>query len=63
MKVEVSLAAYTRVEYTKEIEVPDDATDAEIDEAARQVHENTDGGEYTADNDYWEDAPVEWSKQ
>lgn len=62
MKIEVNLVAYTRMDYYKEIEVPDDATEAEIDAAARQVQENTDGGEYSSDNEYWDEQPVEWCK-
>lgn len=62
MKIEVNLVAYTRMDYYKEIEVPDDATEAEIDAAARQVQENTDGGEYASDNEYWAEQPVEWCK-
>lgn len=63
MKIKVNLVAYTRVDYYEEIDVPDTATDEEIDAIVQQVQERTDGGEYTEDNDYWDEQPPEWSKQ
>ncbi len=54
MKLRVHLSALTRVECEKVIEVPDDTKERDFPEIARREYDNTDGGDYTEDNDYWE---------
>ena len=52
--VEVQLSARTRVEYTEVVEVPIDISPAEMNELMDKRYANVDGGEYTADPEYWE---------
>lgn len=62
MKVRINLAAITRMEYSEEIEVPDDTTDAKLDDLLEERYDKVDGGEYTDDNDYWEKGYCRWEK-
>lgn len=61
-KIVVSLVAYTRVEWSGVVEVPDDATRKEIDDIAQQVELHVDGGDYMDDNEYWEQGETRWEK-
>jgi hypothetical protein len=53
-KVEIRLAALTRVEYTETLEVPADITETELNELVNQRYRDVDGGCYVDDPDYWE---------
>jgi hypothetical protein len=60
MKVTIHLSALTRVFYDKEIEVPDGTTEDELDDLVKTIQDETDGGEYTDDIDYWENGQSWW---
>ena len=56
-KVRVKLAAFTRVEWSSlPIDVPENATEAQLNELANRFYDGIDGGEYVDDPDYWERA-------
>lgn len=62
MKIRINLAALTRKEYSFEMEVPDGSTDSDLEEAVRSAYEDTDGTEFTEDNEYWEKGHCWWEK-
>ena len=62
MKVTFYLAAMTRQECAITLEVPDDTTDAMLDDMALDIRESADGSEYTEDMEYWEEEPERWEK-
>ena len=62
MKVQIRLAALTRMEYTKEIEVPDDTPDHVLDQKLKEIYDKTDGDKYLEDFDYWERGLCHWEK-
>ena len=71
MKVRIQLAALTRVEYSKEIDVPDDLTDADLDTVVQDAYiveiaacnkDEIDGGDYWEDPHYWEQGQCYWEK-
>ena len=62
MKVRLNLAALTRVEFSKEVEVPDGTTPHELDDMVRDLWDNTDGGEFWDDPDYFEKGHCWWDK-
>ncbi|MEI7639725.1 MAG: hypothetical protein WCJ37_20585 [Syntrophus sp. (in: bacteria)] len=62
MKVTVHLAALTRVEYSEDIEVPDNITDSELDVLVQQKYKEVDGGEYKDDFEYWEQGHCYWER-
>lgn len=53
-RVRVRVSAFTRVEWGTEVDVPESATDDQLDDLARAFYDNVDGGEYADDPDYWE---------
>jgi len=61
-KITLNLAAYTRIEFSKEIEVPDDTTDEELEMMLHEFQDSTDGGEYVDDPDYWEQGEPYWTE-
>lgn len=63
MKITIHLAALTRVEYSETIEVPDDMTKEALDDLVSQRYDDVDGGEYTDDNEYWEQGHCWWEKE
>lgn len=52
--VRINLAALTRMEWSREIEVPANATQAQLDNLVDKYYNNIDGGEFWEDPDYWE---------
>ena len=54
MKVSIEFGVLTRVPYTHEIEMPDDATEDDIFDRADEIYGDLDGGEFIDDPDYWE---------
>ena len=54
MKVTLCVSALTRMEFSKDIEVPDNTTDEELNDMAEQLYEDTDSSSFTEDLDYWE---------
>jgi hypothetical protein len=60
-KVTIHLAALTRVFCDIELEVKDDITDDELDALVDKVYDETDGGEYQDDHDFWEQGDCSWS--
>ena len=63
MKVTIHLAALVRLEYAETIEVPDDASDADLDALVEMKYDSVDGGEYRDDAEYWEQATCYWEKE
>lgn len=63
MKVIFHLVAMTRQEYSEERDLPDNTTDAELDEIAENLKHNLDGSEYVDDVEYWEEQPPRWEKE
>lgn len=59
-KVRISLVAYTKVEYSEEIEVPVEFDDNDLNALALAASDMADGsGQYVPDNEYWDkDHPV-----
>ena len=57
MKIRVNLSALTRVEWSGVVEVPDDTTEAEIEELTARVCDVVSGTEYTDDVDFWDESP------
>lgn len=51
--ITITLSATTRLEYAETIEVPADATHAELDALVAQRYDQVDAGLYVADPDYW----------
>ena len=62
MKIRINLAALTRMEYSKEVEVPDDITEGELEDMVSKAYVDTDETEYTEDNEYWEKGHCWWEK-
>jgi hypothetical protein len=62
VKVRLNLAALTRVEFSKEIEVPDGTPAHELDDMVRKLWDDTDGGEFVDDPDYFEKGHCWWDK-
>ena len=62
MKIRINLSALTREEYSKEVEVPDDTSDADLDRIVTLAYEVCDGSEFTEDNEYWEKGNCWWEK-
>lgn len=60
MKVEIELAALTRVVHTVEVEMSDDAAPDQLRDAVDRAYEETDGGEYVDDGVYWERGTCTW---
>jgi|APSaa5957512493_1039668.scaffolds.fasta_scaffold00128_9 hypothetical protein len=59
-RVRIRLSAFTRVEFVKEVEV-DDATannPQALQDLAQRVWDETDGGEFFDDTDYWEKGSI-----
>ena len=54
MKLTVYMGALTRMECTKEIEVPDDTTEDDFSRIAREVYDGTDAEEFIEDPTFWE---------
>jgi len=54
MKVNLCLSALTRVEYSREVEVPDGSTDEELEKLVEDLYSEVDGGDYYDDVCYWE---------
>jgi hypothetical protein len=63
MKVTIHLAALTRLYYDEEIEVPDKATDADLDKLVSDKYDEVDGGDYSEDLDWWERGECYWTKE
>lgn len=63
-KVEATYAALTRQTLDVTIEVEDDATDGDIEQALEDNYrDNIDGSEeWQDDNDYWEQGATLWSE-
>ena len=53
-KAYITLAALTRVEYCKEVEVPDETTQEDLDEMVEKLWDKTCGSEFQDDPDFWE---------
>lgn len=62
-KVRIVLAALTRVEFTEVLEVPAGMTPGELEDLVEQRYQDVDGGEFYADNDYWEKASCRWERE
>lgn len=54
MKLRVHMGALTRLECTKEIEVPDNTKESDFPDIARKTYDDTDGSEFKNDDYYWE---------
>lgn len=54
MKVRLNLSALTRLEFTKEVEVPDDTSDSKLQDMVNDLWSETDGGEFWEDPDFFE---------
>lgn len=54
MKLRVHMGALTRMQCTKEIEVPDDTPESDFDNIARTTYDDTEGDEFKQDYDFWE---------
>jgi len=52
--VRINLAALTQMEWSREIEVPANATQAQLDELAQEYYTYIAGDEFWEDPDYWE---------
>lgn len=52
--VRITVSALTRVEYSTTVEVPADAPTDELEDLAEKIYQETDGGEFQEDPDYWE---------
>jgi hypothetical protein len=63
MKVTITLAALTRLEYSEEVEVSDSISDNELDELVQKRYDEVDGGKYLDDPDYWERGECYWDKK
>ncbi len=59
-QVRVELSAFTRLTFTKVVEVPDDVADdpEALQGIADEMYDDTDGGEWVADEHYWEKGTV-----
>lgn len=53
-RITITLAALTRCEYQETIEVPDDISDAALDNLVNQRYSDVDAGDFFDDPDYWE---------
>ncbi len=62
MKVRIRLAALTRMECTKEIEVPDGTSRHALDQRVTQMYDEIEGDEYTEDMEYWEKGNCYWEE-
>lgn len=63
MIITVHLAALTRVEYSEDIEVPDDITLEELDDVVQETWDKIDGGDFSEDPDYWEKGDCYWTEE
>jgi hypothetical protein len=63
MKVKIYLAALTRVDYSEEIEVPDNTSDDELSDLVSRRYAEVEGGLYSDDGDYWEKGTCWWEKE
>lgn len=57
--VRINLSAFTLVQYTEVIQVPEDISDDDLKTLADRRYEEVDGGEYVDATDYWEKGTVE----
>jgi hypothetical protein len=62
MKVRIQLSALTRMECTKEIEVPNGTSKHVLDQKVREVYDETDSDEFTEDLEYWERGDCYWEE-
>lgn len=62
MKVRLRLSALTRLEFIKEVEVPDGTSKEELDQMVEDLYEETDGGDYYDDPHYWEKGNCTWEE-
>lgn len=63
MKVRIFLAALTRTELSKLIEVPRSTTDSELDEKVQEAWHRAGGDEFEEDPDYFEKGTCRWEKE
>ena len=62
MKIRIRLWNYVKYEYTKEIEVPDETTNHELDLMAVKMKDEICPTEYERDPDFWQDEGCFWEK-
>jgi hypothetical protein len=62
MKVRVNLTAHTRMEYSRELEVPDAVTDSELNLMVDEMWESTCGSAFTKDWEFFEKGYCYWEK-
>ena len=58
MKKIVRLCAYTRVDFSAVIDIPDDTSELDECNIAELFYNTIEGGEYCDDNEYWEKGPI-----
>ena len=63
MKVTITLAALTRLEYMEEVEVPDDTSDEVLNDLVDKRYNEVDGGAFWDDPEYWERGECYWTKE
>lgn len=56
--VRINMSVLTRMEYSLDVEVPEDATDSELQEFSNELYDLTEGSEFTEDPDFWEKGSV-----
>lgn len=61
-RIRVTLPAYKRVEATRDIDVPDDATPGQIEEIARRLHDTLQDSDYRPDPEYFEPGEPTWQE-
>jgi len=62
MKVRLNLAALTRLEFSKEVEVPDNITSHELDDLVRKAWDESDYEDFSEDHEYFEKGHCWWDK-
>lgn len=62
IKIHITLAGLTRVEYGETLEVPADFTPGDLEALVEQRYDEVDGGKYFDDPDYWERGSCYWQK-
>lgn len=61
-EVTIVLSALTRVEYTRVLTVPDGITDDQLNDLVNKVWDETDGGEFSDDTEYFERGNCRWEE-
>jgi len=62
MKVIIYLVAHTRKEASMVLEVPNNITNAQLDELVQEKYRDSDGIDFVDDNEYWEQGHCSWER-